>query len=178
MLGYTVKNLEENASIHTAREISGQPLLWEMTYKAFSAIQSDLKIFLDQVLKENELDIMLTGAGTSAFIGETLEGYFKNAFNKNTRSVHTTDIISFPEDYFYRDKTTLLISFARSGNSPESVGVVELANKLCHKVYHIIITCNESGKLAQMDKNNNVFCYQIFIGIWISFYRQIQMIKV
>jgi tagatose-6-phosphate ketose/aldose isomerase len=159
MLGYTLEKLKENNSFHTANEISGQPELWKDTYKEFSQIKKSLVEFLNKVLAEEDLNIILTGAGTSAFIGETLEGYIKNNFNKYTRSVHSTDIISFPEDHLYKEKPTLLISFARSGNSPESVGVVELANKLCNTVYHLIITCNGKGQLANMGNKSNTFCF-------------------
>ena len=37
-------------------------------------------------------------------------------------SIGTTDIVAKPEDYLIKDEPTLLVSFARSGNSPESLG--------------------------------------------------------
>ncbi len=44
---------------------------------------------------------------------------------------------------------TLLVSFARSGNSPESVAAVELAEHfLGGRVFHLVITCNADGALA------------------------------
>ena len=39
--------------------------------------------------------------------------------------------------------------FARSGNSPESVAAVELANQFVPECYHLSITCNEAGSLYQ-----------------------------
>ena len=43
-----------------------------------------------------------------------------------------------------------------SGNSPESVAAVNLADKLLDTVFHIIITCNKDGKLYEkyVDCNN------------------------
>ena len=41
-----------------------------------------------------------------------------------------------------------MISFARSGNSPESVATIKLANEICQGVFHLIITCNESGDIV------------------------------
>ena len=55
------------------------------------------------------------------------------------------------------EKTLLLISFARSGNSPESKAVVELADKLCSKCYHLIITCDPKGALALYTAKNSKF---------------------
>jgi tagatose-6-phosphate ketose/aldose isomerase len=49
----------------------------------------------------------------------------------HTDAVATTDLVSHPEDYFFSDESILLISFARSGNSPESTAAVELADKQC-----------------------------------------------
>ena len=43
----------------------------------------------------------------------------------------------------------MLISFARSGNSPESVHAVKLASQIVDELYQIVITCNENGKLAK-----------------------------
>ncbi len=67
---------------------------------------------------------------------------------KEPRAIATTDLVSHPEEYLHQDVPTLLISFARSGNSPESKAAVVLADKICQKIYHLIITCNPSGKLV------------------------------
>lgn len=52
-------------------------------------------------------------------------------------------------DYLNPAHPLLLISFARSGNSPESVAAVELANQFVPECYHLPITCNEAGSLYQ-----------------------------
>jgi tagatose-6-phosphate ketose/aldose isomerase len=67
---------------------------------------------------------------------------------KRARAIATTDLVSHPENCFHPVNPTLLISFARSGNSPESIAAVELANQCCAEVYHLVITCNAKGKLA------------------------------
>ncbi len=47
------------------------------------------------------------------------------------------------------DVPTLLVSFARSGDSPESVAAVQLAEELlAGRVFHLVITCNAEGALA------------------------------
>ena len=43
---------------------------------------------------------------------------------------------------------TLLISFARSGDSPESGAAVELADRLLTTCHHLVLTCNATGALA------------------------------
>lgn len=60
--------------------------------------------------------------------------------------------MSCPEYYFYENDTVLLVSFARSGNSPESVATVNLAEQLINNVYHLTITCAADGALAKRAK--------------------------
>lgn len=59
-------------------------------------------------------------------------------------------------DYLTPAHPLLLVSFARSGNSPESVAAVELANQFVPECYHLSITCNEAGNLYQnaVDSDN------------------------
>jgi tagatose-6-phosphate ketose/aldose isomerase len=68
--------------------------------------------------------------------------------------VATTDVVSHPGDYFFDHETIMLVSFARSGNSPESTAVVDLADNLCKKCFHIIITCDPDGQLARWQTNS------------------------
>lgn len=58
-------------------------------------------------------------------------------------------------DYLNPAHPLLLISFGRSGNSPESVAAVELANQFVPECYHLPITCNEAGALYQNAINSD-----------------------
>ena len=53
-----------------------------------------------------------------------------------------------PRFVFPADVPTLLVSFARSGNSPESVAAVDLADEVLPQCRHLVITCNGEGALA------------------------------
>jgi tagatose-6-phosphate ketose/aldose isomerase len=68
---------------------------------------------------------------------------------RSVESIATTDIVSGPDQQLQRDVPTLLVSFARSGNSPESVATVDLAERRVTNVHHLIITCNPDGALAK-----------------------------
>lgn len=155
MLGFDSKSLQSTGGYHTAREISGQPELWMKTWELFLCHRSDIQAFLQQINIHQDIEIILTGAGTSAFIGDVLQGPFQKNTGKRTRAVATTDLVSHPENYFHANTPTLLVSFARSGNSPESVASVELANNICKTCYHLIITCNPEGELAIMSHQNS-----------------------
>lgn len=137
---------------HTYREIHQQPRVWGKAYDIIAARKDEIHSFLKANFDE-DYSIVLTGAGTSAYIGDALE-LALSKINRSIRAIATTDIITDPSVYFDKDSKVLLVSFARSGNSPESVGTVKLVEKTAGKVAHIFITCNENGELAQMKGSN------------------------
>jgi tagatose-6-phosphate ketose/aldose isomerase len=131
----------------TYNEIHQQPAMWRKELEALLQSKAAISAFMHKYLTP-ETDIVLTGAGTSAFIGDAICPVMRGMWH-NVRSVPTTDLITHAEYLLEADRPLLLISFARSGNSPESVGAVNLANKICKNVAHVYITCNKDGKLAQ-----------------------------
>lgn len=146
----STESLEKNGGLITAQEIYRQPEVWEKTYRIIEDRKEELKEFLDGIKKIDNLRIIFTGAGTSGFIGDTIVPYIKNELpNVSVESIHTTDIVSHPQTYLKKDVPTILVSFARSGNSPESVATVELAEDLVDNIKQIVFTCNGEGKLAK-----------------------------
>lgn len=82
--------------------------------------------------------------------------------NHKAKSYGTTDILSSPTYFLSKTKPTLLVSFARSGNSPESVAVVNLANQYCENVYHLFVTCNKNGALSKIaDELDNAYALNL-----------------
>ncbi len=133
----------------TEKEIQNQPALWGKIYDQLLAEKSQLVLFLNEATSHRGLNVILTGAGSSAFIGLSVVGSFKKNFKWNTSAVATTDIVTHPTSYFCSEVPVLLVSFARSGNSPESVAAVKIAEQICSKIYHLIITCDLDGALAR-----------------------------
>jgi D-galactosamine 6-phosphate deaminase/isomerase len=154
-LGYDEEQLEKLGGTFTAKEIAGQPRLWQNTVKSVLIKKAEIEDFLGPVLNLEDLNIIFTGAGTSAFIGDTVAGIFQKNTGRNCKSVASTQIVTHPHFYFQKHLPTLLISFARSGNSPESVKAYELANQFCERVFHFVITCNPEGKLAKEANKEN-----------------------
>jgi tagatose-6-phosphate ketose/aldose isomerase len=146
-LGIDETILVGKGGIDTAREIEGQPALWKLTWQKIESESGAIDSFLASTLPQVQR-IILTGAGTSAFVGLSLKGKYQKAFGKITEVIPTTDLVSNPEDFLIRDIPTLMVSFARSGNSPESVAAVALADTLINRCHHLFITCNPDGKLA------------------------------
>lgn len=133
----------------TGAEIKGQPELWLKIWDYINAENERIKNFLAPLLDKKHLQVVLTGAGSSAFIGETVQHTFKFNSNVTTKAVSTTSLVTHFENYLNLNAPTLLISFARSGNSPESLAVIDRAEKYCSDIHHLAITCNVNGKLAK-----------------------------
>ena len=154
LLGLEISKLEDCSGLNTAKEIIQQPDTWRESVKNLIKNKIEIKSFIDSFLSKKEFRIILTGAGTSAFAGEVCEPYLTSLLNKRVEAIATTDLVASPKSYFIKDMPTLLISFARSGNSPESVHAVNLASQLVDDLYQVVITCNENGKLAKNTVND------------------------
>ena len=145
-----------NYNYNTYKEILQQPKVWLKTLDSIRAHKQEIKDFKDKYLNDG-YEVVLTGAGTSAYIGDALEPALYTTSFKGARAIATTDIITNPQMYFDESSKVLLVSFARSGNSPESVGALRAVEGSAGKVAHIFITCNKDGELAQM-KGENILC--------------------
>ncbi|MEO8416322.1 MAG: SIS domain-containing protein [Ginsengibacter sp.] len=132
------------------KEISSQPELWLATYNAILSKKEQITSFMNGTCELANLQIILTGAGSSAFIGEILQFPFHKNTGIPVKAIATTDLVTHPENFFDKTTPTLIVHFARSGDSPESVATFELAEKFTDMLYHLVITCNRDGKLAKM----------------------------
>ena len=139
----------------TEEEIRQQPASWIRSLNNIDNLRASIDNFLTPLLRKRELRIVLTGAGTSAFIGDIISPWLASHTGKNITAVPTTDLVTNPMDYLSAAYPLLLVSFARSGNSPESVAAVELANQCVPECYHLSITCNEAGSLYQTAVNSD-----------------------
>lgn len=131
----------------TAREIAQQPDVWAEVVDIVDAARPALDAFIGALSALPASRIVLTGAGTSAFIGDVLHAPLTRTTGARIDSVATTDIVANPQDVFAEDVPTLLVSFARSGLSPESVAATRLADQVLSDVRHLIITCDATGDL-------------------------------
>lgn len=152
IFGQDVARLDALGGGVTAREIMQQPAVWPQIDALVTAQRAQIDAFLAPLLARPELRIVMAGAGTSAFIGECLApGLLRQGLR--AEPVPTTDLVSGPDRYLQRGVPTLVVSFGRSGSSPESVAAVELADQLVDDVYHLVITCNEEGQLYRMTQD-------------------------
>jgi tagatose-6-phosphate ketose/aldose isomerase len=134
----------------TGREIAQQPRMWQQVAADLASRKEAVRDFLGPLLALGDLRIVLTGAGTSAFAGDLLAPALTGQLHRRVDAVATTDIVSNPAEAFAEDLPTLLVSFARSGDSPESVAATVLADRFLGSVHHLVVTCNAGGELAKV----------------------------
>lgn len=147
------EKMQQTSCAFTLKEINQQPSTWKKTCAQLAACKDELQAFLNQVLKADDFDVVLTGAGTSEFVGNSLYQALNKQYSYKVKSYATTDIVPSPEDFLSHTKPTVLVSFGRSGNSPESLGAVEAAEAVCQNLYHLFVTCNHEGALSKMAKD-------------------------
>lgn len=137
----------------TVREIKQQPQLWQEAFDYYRANESRIQTFLNKITtRHGRVRVIFTGAGSSAYVGDTVLPYVKKVGDEAAfefQAVPTTNIVSNPRSFFKKEIPTILVSFARSGNSPESVASVALGQQIVDDFYQITITCAPEGKLAQ-----------------------------
>ena len=157
MLDIDVKEarLAQHDDQWTAREIAQQPEMLRQTHALIAAQSADLAAFVEPFCANSDARIILTGAGTSAFIGDCLAPYLNHALAACVEAIATTDIVAAPQLFLTKDRPTLLVSFGRSGNSPESKAAIDLADRFITDVRHLIITCNSQGVLATMTRGDD-----------------------
>ncbi|MGN0662979.1 MAG: adhesin [Faecalibacterium sp.] len=158
----TEEKMKETSSTFTVHEIYQQPATWRKTCAQLAACKDELQAFIDQVVKADDFDIVLTGAGTSEFVGNSLYQALNPKYDYKVKSYASTDLVPSPENFLSRTKPTLLVNFGRSGNSPESVGNVQAADVVCQNVYHLFVTCNCEGALSkQAEGRSNCFALNL-----------------
>jgi D-galactosamine 6-phosphate deaminase/isomerase len=129
--GFAVPNTVSTPGNLTRQEIFQQPETWPETLRRVRDAAAGAMP-----------PAVLTGAGTSAYAGIAVEPAWSGS-----AAVATTELfLDFAEALAARN---LVVSFARSGNSPESVAVVDKIHRARPAVRHIALTANAAGALAQ-----------------------------
>ena len=135
----------------TAGEIAQQPEMWRDTAQRVVAAAPAIQKLLAEIgLAGSSSEVIFSGAGTSHFVGQSVVGPISQALRTRAIACPTTDIVTHPEYAFPSDRPALMVSIARSGNSPESIAAMEIALLERPQIRHLVITCNEEGKLAAL----------------------------
>jgi len=152
--GVSGECFKEKTCEHTAYEIAHQPIMWRRLGEYLKKMKPEIFGFMGKMGNLKNMRIILTGAGSSGFAGRAVAGYLAKAAGINCDAIHTTDIVSAPDVYLFADTPTLLVSFGRSGNSPESVGAVEYARKIVKNLYELAIVCDGTSRLSAITRES------------------------
>ena len=138
----------------TAQEIAQQPQTWRGTRKIFEQHAHPLRTFLEAAGVTGPLEqrptVVLTGAGTSDYIGQTLTLLLRTEWGCETQAIASTDLLTNMADYLVPGRRYLMISFSRSGDSPEGVAVLKQALENYPEIVQLVVTCNQRATMAEL----------------------------
>lgn len=126
----------------TAQEIDAQPAIWR-NWAAPLAEHADA--VRRWIAARRPAAIWLSGAGTSAYIGEVLARQLRGPVP--VEALPTTDLVSCPQ-VLAAARRPLSVQFGRSGNSSETLGLIDLLDAHLPQADRLQITCNAGSALA------------------------------
>jgi tagatose-6-phosphate ketose/aldose isomerase len=145
----SVSEQRQRGYVHTLAEIGQQPETWRITARALAAQTPRLIAFLRASgLAPGRGVVILTGSGSSHYVGDTLVLPLQQALRVPVQTVASGSILTHPDQIVPADQPCLAVSFARSGDSPESCAALDLLLVRRPECHHLIITCNGRGRLA------------------------------
>jgi tagatose-6-phosphate ketose/aldose isomerase len=134
---------------HTLREIGQQPLTWlETTAIALDRLPAVQGALAHVTADGHPGTIVFTGSGSSLYAGECLSPALQARLRLPVHAVAAGEVLTHPSGRLAPKGPCLVVSLARSGNSPESCGVVDTLHDSAPECRHLVITCNRLGRLA------------------------------
>ena len=129
---------------HTLREICQQPETWLRT--------CDQMVAATEIVRQLHAGIRslaLTGSGSSQYAGECICLALQNDLNIQVACVGGGTLLTYGRKALPPERPGLVVSLARSGDSPESRGAIELLLNTEPEIQHVVLTCNENGSLTK-----------------------------
>jgi tagatose-6-phosphate ketose/aldose isomerase len=150
LLAPNVEQQKERGYYHTLREICQQPQTWRETANFLSSMAEEVRNFLSRTgISQPGGSILLTGSGSSEYVGECLKPSLQEALQGPVQVVPCGSILTHPAQSIPPHAPCLFVSFARSGDSPESYGSIEIILKKEAGYCPMIITCNPRGRIVE-----------------------------
>src|SRR5437879_5998284 len=129
---------------HTLKEICQQPWTWLRTCDRLMASRDGLKQDVAGIRS-----LALTGSGSSEYAAECVCLPLQNELGICAESISGGSLLMYGGKALPLGRPGLLVSLARSGDSPESRGALELILDKEPQFRHVVLTCNEQGSLAR-----------------------------
>ncbi len=146
---------------YTAAEIHHQPDVWPSVAETLVQRRPQLRHFLEEagLTGRRSSSIVLTGAGSSEYIGNAIYPVLRRRLGREVLSYPTTHLVTHPEAAFPPGREYAVVSFARSGESPESLASWRIVRRLRPDAWQLVVTCNTDGALARLAADDpRAFC--------------------
>jgi tagatose-6-phosphate ketose/aldose isomerase len=134
---------------HTLREICQQPSTWICTSELMRQSAPALSRLIEGISS-----LTFSGSGSSDYAGDCVRMALQRELAINTRAVPGGTLLTHGSRALPIGRPGLMVSLARSGDSPESVGALALMLKIEPKIRHLVLTCNGQGKLVTTFQDN------------------------
>ena len=134
---------------HTFREILQQPATWLQTGRELVSASERLRKAIAGIKV-----LILTGSGSSEFAGECVRLPLQQRLSIPVQTIGGGTLLTHGSSAILPGRPGLMVSIARSGDSPESVGAVSLMLENEPEIRHLVITCNADGRLARTYDND------------------------
>lgn len=148
--------------VYTPAEIAQQPAMWHQTAECLLSNKSQLQKFMRKtgLSGRKEAVLILTGAGSSEFIGTAVQYALRSGLRREVQSIPTTHLVTHARSTLVPGHCYVVLSFARSGNSPESVATSRFIRQISTTARQLVLTCNAKGDLASFCRDNpEAFCF-------------------
>jgi tagatose-6-phosphate ketose/aldose isomerase len=130
---------------HTFREIGQQPSTWLRTAELMQSHAAEVHHLVNGISC-----LSLSGSGSSEYAGDCVRLALRKSLGINVEAVAAGALLTRGRYALPVGKPSLLVSLARSGDSPESVGALALVRQLVPDGRHLVLTCNREGSLANV----------------------------
>ena len=134
---------KEHGYFHTLREILQQPKTWRETGKELASAADELQVTINGIKA-----LALTGSGSSEYAGECLRLPLQNSLSVPVQTIGGGTLLTHGGRAIAPGRPGLMVSFARSGDSPESVGAISLMLETEPEIRQLVVTCNAQGHAA------------------------------
>jgi tagatose-6-phosphate ketose/aldose isomerase len=153
LLSRSAEQQQADGYFHTLREICQQPSTWLKTAEQMISASADLRGCVAGIAS-----LVLTGSGSSEFAGDCACSALRRQLGVVTEIIGGGTLLTYGKDVLPPARPALVVSLARSGDSPESVGVISRLLESGADIRHLVLTCNRQGRVAQVFRQNpNVF---------------------
>ena len=149
LLGKSIEVQKQLGYFHTLREICQQPSTWLRTCALLKGHVAAMKRSF-----ANIRSLTLTGSGSSEYAGDCVRMPLQNELGVVAQAVAGGALLLHGSKALAPGRPGLMVSLARSGDSPESAGALNLMLRAEPEIRHVVLTCNDAGSLARTYRDN------------------------